>query len=73
MLRLIRRRTPALNGFLALTSQQFRQYGNKGTLHLTMDPLEQEYEGVFQINLTRPEARNAIGIIPCVDQGLPAV
>ncbi|CAL5220656.1 g2701 [Coccomyxa viridis] len=26
-----------------------------------MEPLEQEYEGIFQINLTRPEARNAIG------------
>lgn len=72
MLRLIRRQALAADNFWALTSQQCRQYGNKGTLHLTMEPLEQEYEGIFQINLTRPEARNAIGIVPCVDQGLHA-
>ena len=61
MLRFLKQRVPTSDGFLALTAQQCRQYGDKGTLHLTMEPLEQEYEGVFQISLTRPEARNAIG------------
>ena len=72
MLRLIWRRMPAAYGAFALTSQRSRHYGNKGSLHLTMEPLEKEYEGIFQINLTRPEARNAIGIVSCVDQGLHA-
>ena len=43
------------------TSPQ-RCYGDKGSLHLTLEPLEQsENEGIFQLTLTRPDARNALG------------
>ena len=61
MLRFLQHRSPASNGFLAVSLKQCRHYGDKGTLHLTMEPLEREYEGIFQISLTRPEARNAVG------------
>lgn len=69
MLQPLFRRIRAAHGFLGVTAQQLRQYGNKGSLHLTMEPLDGQHEGIFQITLTRPEARNAIGTYPCVDHG----
>lgn len=34
-----------------------------GSLHLTLEPLDgQENEGIFQLTLTRPDAKNAIGV-----------
>ena len=61
MLQALVPRACALPAVWGLAAQQCRQYGNKGSLHLTMEPLDNDHEGVFQISLTRPDARNAIG------------
>ena len=61
MLQALVPRACALPATWGLAAQQCRHYGNKGSLHLTMEPLDNDYEGVFQISLTRPDARNAIG------------
>ena len=45
---------------LGVAAQQSRQYGDKGSLHLTMEPHTVDPH-IFQISLTRPDARNAIG------------
>ena len=47
-------------GFL-ISLQHARCYGEQGSLHLSLEPLDEEDEGVFQLTLTRPEAKNAIG------------
>lgn len=46
---------------LAFHLRSVRLYGNSGSLHLTLEPLDEENEGIFQMTLTRPEAKNAIG------------
>ena len=51
-------------GFL-ISLQHVRCYGEQGSLHLSMEPLDEEDEGVFQLTLTRPEAKNAIGKSSC--------
>jgi len=40
-----------------------RHFRDRGSLHLTIEPLDQENEGVFQLTLTRHEAKNAIGTV----------
>ena len=50
----------ARRGF-AFSLKSVRLFGNSGSLHLTLEPLEKENEGIFQMTLTRHEARNAIG------------
>lgn len=50
----------ASRGFL-WSLQSIRLYGDKGSLHVTLEPLEEENEGIFQMTLTRHEAKNAIG------------
>jgi hypothetical protein len=50
----------ARQGF-AFSLRSIRLFGNSGSLHLTLEPLEKENEGIFQMTLTRHEARNAIG------------
>ena len=69
MLQALVPRTSAAPAIWGLAAQQWRQYGDKGSLHLTMEPLDKELEGVFQISLTRPDARNAIGA--CVHSMTP--
>lgn len=51
-------------GFL-ISLQHVRCYGEQGSLHLSLEPLDEEDEGVFQLTLTRPEAKNAIGKSSC--------
>ena len=70
MLHALVHRGHAAPRILGVAALQVPQYGNKGSLHLTMDPLDKEYEGVFQISLTRPDARNAIGIGKTSTKGL---
>jgi len=48
-------------GGFAFHLRSVRLYGNSGSLHLTLEPLDKENEGIFQMTLTRPEAKNAIG------------
>ena len=47
-------------GFL-ISLQHVRCYGEQGSLHVSLEPLDREDEGVFQLTLNRPEAKNAIG------------
>ena len=46
---------------LLISLQHVRCYGEQGSLHVSLEPLDEEDEGVFQLTLTRPEAKNAIG------------
>ena len=34
------------------------------SLHVSLEPLQDENEGIFSLTLTRPSARNAIGMFP---------
>lgn len=61
----------ARRGF-AFSLRSIRLFGNSGSLHLTLEPLEKENEGIFQMTLTRHEARNAIGelLFPRIGTGM---
>lgn len=48
-----------------MSVQHVRFFGDSGSLHMTLEPLDEENEGVFQMTLTRPEAKNAIGKSSC--------
>ena len=43
---------------LTITLRRF-----SGSLHVSLEPLQDENDGIFALSLTRPEARNALGVL----------
>ncbi len=60
--------TTRARGLTALVRQFTRHYSTGGSLHVNLQPLENENEGIFMLSLTREKAKNAIG--ECVPQGI---